>query len=106
MKLDKLAMFYLIVAIIVISVMTGFYIGKNTQKDELYSLTTVVTDINEETDTVLTQDANGFVWCFYGVEDWCIGDIASCVMNTKGTQKIFDDEIISIRYCGQFEMWD
>lgn len=106
MKIDKLALFYVIVAIITVSFMVGFYIGKNVEKDDTYAMTAVVTDIDEKTDTVLIKDGNGFMWSFYGVEDWAIGDIASCVMTTKGTQKILDDEIISVKYSGYFEMWD
>lgn len=71
-----------------------------TPKEELYALTTVVTEVNESTDTVVCVDATGNEWEFDGVEDWSIGDIASLAMNDKGTPEIYDDEIINVKYGG------
>ena len=48
------------------------------------------------------MDNNGFVWQFYGVEDWEEGDICSVIMNHNGTETIFDDIIITTRYGGRF----
>ena len=33
-----------------------------------------------------------------GVEDWEVGDGASAIMCDNGTQEIFDDSIVSVRY--------
>lgn len=105
MKLDKLTIFYLVVTLTAIIFTAGFFIGKGA-KTETYALTAVVTDIDENTDIVLIKSGTGLTWCFYGVEDWSVGDIASCVMDTKGTEIVFDDEIVSVQYGGYFEMWD
>lgn len=67
---------------------------------EIYPRTMVVTEINEEADVVTLTDAVGFEWEFYGVEDWAIGDICSCIMNDNGTENIEDDEIVKTRYNG------
>ena len=70
--------------------------------DHIYPLTTIVTEINPEIDVVSITDNNGFVWQFYGVEDWEEGDICSVIMNDNGTENIFDDIIVTTRYGGRF----
>ena len=74
-------------------------------KENLYSLTTKVIEVNYEKDIVICQDFNGTIWEFEGTEDWNCGDIAAFVMDDKGTPEIYDDEIISIRYNGWFKGW-
>ena len=76
-----------------------------SETENLYPMTTVVTDINYTTDTVTLTDFNGFEWQFTGVEDWTKGDICSCIMSDKGTPYIFDDEIITVKYDGWFSGW-
>lgn len=39
-------------------------------------------------------------WEFEGVEDWMEGDICSMIMYDNGTQTIYDDEIVKVKYCG------
>lgn len=72
------------------------------KKTENYPLTTIVAEINPEIDVVSITDNNGFVWQFYGVEDWEKGDICSVIMNDNGTETIFDDIIVTTRYGGRF----
>lgn len=67
---------------------------------EIYPRTMTVTEINTESDVVTITDSVGYVWEFYGVEDWEIGDICSCIMHTNSTEIITDDEIITVRYNG------
>ena len=74
-------------------------------EETLYALTTKVVMIDRITDVVWCKDYNGNIWEFYGCEDWAIGDIASLLMNDKGTKKIADDEIKDTRYNGAFEGW-
>ena len=80
---------------------------KTTTKVEetVYALTTKVVMIDYSTDIVWCKDYKGNIWEFYGCEDWAIDDIASLLMNDKGTEKIEDDEIIGARYNGTFEGW-
>lgn len=77
----------------------------NNEKKNLYPLTTVVYNISEATDTVTVEDYNGNLWQFKGVEDWNLNDICSCLMDSKGTMLIKDDEIVKVRYNGWFEGW-
>jgi len=71
----------------------------------VYAITTKVVWMDRETDVVWCEDYNGNLWEFYGCEDWCINDIACLLMNDNGTENIYDDEVMSIRYQGTFEGW-
>lgn len=71
-------------------------------KHNVYALSGVVVDVNEEEDAVIFEDFNGNLWEFDGAEDWMINDICACVMNDKGTLNIYDDCILSVRYNGTY----
>lgn len=75
------------------------YTGEPASKN-YYAMTAVVSNLDYARDTVTVKNATGFTWVFSGTEDWDIGDVASLVMNDNGTQIIFDDEIVSVRYSG------
>lgn len=72
-----------------------------SKTEELYPRTMTVTELNTEEDEVILTDYVGYTWSFYGIEDWQIGDICSCIMDTEGTENITDDTIINIRYNGR-----
>ena len=75
------------------------------QNNMVYSLSTVVTDLDRERDIVTVEELDGSnVWTFYGVEDWEINDICSLTMFNNNTPKIYDDIIIGARYGGNLEM--
>lgn len=75
-----------------------------TYKD-LYPLTGIVTEVHEvdkDTDLVTMTCANGnqFSWYTDSIDDWCINDLASCIMNSNGTDEVYDDEIVDAHYTG------
>lgn len=72
-------------------------------EEKEYPMTTQVVCVDYENDIVVCQDFNGNLWEFSGCEDWMYGDIASMIMNDKGTPTIYDDEIVSVRYDGYFD---
>ena len=74
--------------------------------ETLYPMTTKVVELDRENDVVTCEDFNGFLWQFDGCEDLQEGDICSMIMNDNGTPKIFDDEIVSVKYDGYFEGWN
>lgn len=80
--------------------------GANLCNGWYYALTTEVVELDHENDVVVCEDFNGNLWEFYGCEDWQVGDIASLLMNSHGTEQIFDDEIELARYNGTFEGWN
>lgn len=63
-----------------------------------YALTAQVVEIDKTADVVTCEDSNGNLWDFYGVEDWQKGDCVSLLMNTNGTENIYDDEICGTTY--------
>ena len=69
-----------------------------TPSNNYYALSTEVTDVDYKADTVTVTDHNGNEWQFSGCEDWMIGDGCAVVMDDKGTEIIYDDEIVNTRY--------
>ena len=67
-------------------------------KANIYPLLTTVTEVDRNKDLVTVEDSNGFIWQFEGADDWEEGDLCNCLMDSRGTEKIFDDEIIMTRY--------
>lgn len=74
--------------------------------NNLYALYTVVSDLDIDNDIVYCTDLNGFIWSFYGVEDWAVNDICSLTMYDNNTDIIFDDIIINCRYSGYIDSSD
>ena len=70
----------------------------------LYPLTGIVTEIEYEegVDLVTMTSANGnqFSWYADTEECWDINDLASCIMNSNGTEIVYDDEVILAHYAG------
>lgn len=68
----------------------------------LLARTTVVIKTDYDADVVTVEDASGFIWQFYGCEDWIVGDVASLILwdRNNTTDTILDDEIISAKYAG------
>lgn len=80
--------------------------GVNLGQGWYYPLTTRVVEVDVENDVVTCEDFNGFLWEFEGCEDWQEGDIASLLMDSNGTEKVFDDKIMLVHYNGTFEGWN
>lgn len=78
----------------------SFWYTATTAKTQtnVYPLLTTVTEVDRDKDLVTVEDNNGFIWQFGGADDWEEGDLCNCLMDNKGTKKIFDDEIIMTRY--------
>lgn len=79
-----------------VSIIAGLYGTKTESK--IYPLTTKVLRVDYENDIVVCIDCNSNFWEFEGAEDWEAEDCATLLMNDKGTEDIFDDEIISAKY--------
>lgn len=68
--------------------------------EKTYALMCEVVELDKTNDTVTVEDYNGNLWSFVGVEDWAIDDTCAMVMNDKGTESIYDDEVINVRFEG------
>lgn len=78
----------------------------------LYATTFVVTDveITPATETVpesvilVCEDYNGNLFEIPTDDgDWFEGDVLTAIMDTKGTDTIYDDEVVCARYSGTIE---
>lgn len=69
----------------------------------LYARAGVITEFDYENDIVYFMDDVSYIWAFYGIEDWTIGDIVVCIINDNGTEEILDDSILSTYYSGNTE---
>lgn len=72
---------------------------------ETYPAVLMVVDLDEPEDVVIAVDFNGNEWAWTGIEDIFPGDVVAVVMDDQGTEIIYDDEIIDLRYCGWIEGW-
>lgn len=74
---------------------------------DLYPLTGIVTEVEhmEDTDLITMTTANGnqFSWYVDSTDGWCINDLASCIMNSNGTDEVYDDEIVDAHYVGTLD---
>lgn len=89
----------------VVTTLTSFVIGMafpwNEKKaPEVYPMAVTVVDISEALDVVTVKDSNENLWQFHGVEDYMVGDVVACIVDTNGTPEIKDDIIIQTRYNG------
>lgn len=73
---------------------------------ETYPQTFVIESINLEQDCIILMDFNGNEWIWSDVEDYEKGDIIAAIMEDNGTEIIYDDIIINIRYSGYIEGWE
>lgn len=71
---------------------------QNTNTENLYPVSAIVTEINEKDDIVTVEDTSGNLWDFYGVEDWTVGDGCAMIMDDNGTENVEDDRIVSTKY--------
>lgn len=80
--------------------------AKDPAKVNIYAETFIVSETIGN--KVVLTDFNGMQWAFYDTDgdDWHAGDIASCIMSDNGTEIIFDDQILSIKYSGYLEGGD
>ena len=69
-----------------------------TQSNNIYPTVFEVVEIDESEDIIYLVDVNGNEWIWEGVEDWQVSDIAAATMDTNGTDNIYDDTIINLKY--------
>lgn len=68
----------------------------HTQNTMEYSQVLEVVEI--ENDLIYLVDWDGNEWIWEGAEDWKVGDFAAATMSTNGTNNIYDDAIIELKY--------
>lgn len=84
---------------------SGNEIPQLSNVNGLYPLTGIVTeikyDIEPEVDLVTITCSNGNMFSWYAdAGDYEINDLASCIMDSKGTKYVTDDEVLLAHYAG------
>lgn len=66
-------------------------------KNRYYAQCCVVTKASH--DVVTVENCNGFRYTFRSCEeDWDVGDAASVIMDTNGTELVIDDKVVAAKY--------
>lgn len=91
-----------IVAIITLSIVV---VAFPVAYAETYPQAFIVNAIDLAQDAIILMDSNGNEWVWFGIEDYYVGDIVAAIMDDSGTEVIYDDTIIMIRYSGYIEGW-
>ena len=90
--------------IVTLSFCTTTLASENDVLSGYYPDAAIISDIDEELDKVILEDANGMMFSFYGVSDWFVGDFVALIMHDNGTDSdISDDVIVDVNYPGY---WD
>lgn len=90
---------------------TGYYQEENdipqlSNVNGLYPLTGIVTEINYSVEpdvdevTITCANGNQFSWYADSSDCWELYDLASCIMDSKGTEIVYDDEVLLAHYAG------
>lgn len=87
---------------------TGYYtedIEGISTIDNLYPLTGIVTeieyDVEPEVDLVTITCSNGNMFSWYAdAGNYEVNDLVSCLMDSKGTKYVYDDEVLLAHYAG------
>lgn len=67
--------------------------ARGAEAPALYPNVGIVTEVDMESDIVYWSDGNN-EWCFYGTEDWMIGDGIAVIMSDEGTRSVEDDRMV------------
>ena len=89
---------------------TGYYHEENeipelSNVNGLYPLTGIVTeveyDVEPEVDLITITCSNGNMFSWYAdAGDYEVNDLVSCLMDSKGTKYVIDDEVLLAHYAG------
>lgn len=90
----------IVICAIIVSLGVGMAIQKNEMVDRLYPNVAVVVEIDHTADTLTVEDSIGHLWVVEGVEDYMEGDLVGMVMDSMGTDLVYDDAVVKMHYCG------
>lgn len=89
--------------VVILPLLIGMSAEPTTGTATHYAKQGIVTEIDTQQDVVTFTDTQGREWSFYGVEDWQEGDMLACIMDTQGTDIVYDDAILCATYQGYAE---
>lgn len=74
-----------------------------TEMGNYYPRAMEIVELDAERDIVVCEDATGFVWEFYDIDDWEVSDLVVAILCKNGTEVITDDYFVEIRWSGYYE---
>lgn len=89
--------------VVILPLLIGMNAEPTTDTVTQYAKQGIVTEIDTQQDVVTFIDTQGRAWSFYGVEDWQEGDMLACIMDTQGTDTVYDDAVLCATYQGHAE---
>lgn len=95
-KLKKINMVLIIILAVTILVTRA----DAATKTHTYNTGMKIIQLDYFHDIVTCETSTGFVFEFYGCEDFYLNDIIICVMDDNGTKQITDDLIIDTIFSG------
>ena len=98
-KIDVVLIMILIITVL-IGTSTQASTVTNDNHTSVYNTCMIITNTNYDENIVTCETATGYIFQFYGIEDYFVGDIVICTMDDNGTKSIIDDKIIDTKYSG------
>ena len=86
--------------LVIILAITILATKANAETHNTYNVGMKVIQLDYLHDIVTCETSTGFVFEFYGCEDYYMNDIIICVMDNNRTKSIIDDKIIDTKYSG------
>ena len=96
--MNKESAFLLVMTCVLAVILT--LVSTTSYTARLYPDAMVVSGFDFESDSVILTDVSGVQWLYRGIDDWMVGDCAACLMDSNGTEDIYDDLIVTARYAG------
>ena len=76
-----------------------------TATAEIYPAMGRITTVDTDTDIVTIEDPQGNMWLWEGTDGLYELDWVAFMVEDHDNDDLFDDEIITLRYCGASEEW-
>ena len=70
------------------------------QQTEYYAKSGIITLVDRTEDRVCFTDHQRLYWEFESADDWKVNDLVACIMSNNGTENIYDDIVINVKYEG------
>lgn len=84
----------------IIALTASVKLAVSERRADFYPETAVVREVSTTTDLVVVETCTGNLFVFRGTEDWMEGYAVSLIMDSRATEEVEDDEIVSTKYAG------
>lgn len=84
----------------VLALTASVRLAASERRADFYPETAIVREVSATTDLVVVETCTGNLFVFRGAEGWMEGDAVSLIMDSRATEEVEDDEIVSTKYAG------